>query len=35
MDKHAKVRHGHVSYIQYNRTEIYDEVLKSILVEKL
>ena len=32
VDTHARVRHGHVSYIHYNRTELYDEVSKRILV---
>lgn len=35
VDTHARARHGHVSYIQCNRTELYDEVSKRILVERL
>ena len=35
VDTHARVRHGHVAYTQYNRTELYDDVSKCILVERL
>ena len=35
VDTHATVRHGHVSHIQCNRTELCDEVSKCILVERL
>ena len=35
VDTHARVLHGRVSYIQYDHTELYNEVFQCILVERL